>query len=124
MEEFAVLLIIAIIVIAILSIILFFKVWGMTNNVKKIKEHLLTSSYSKSIILREIKKQNPHIDAILFDAMWSVLEDLYLNVSEPNYKAKIEYFKKLYEQAGVPFPEDVDKIKSDADYKEYIMKRN
>ncbi len=44
MEEITSFILIVIIVFGILQIILFFKLWGMTNNVKKIRESFLTGA--------------------------------------------------------------------------------
>lgn len=123
MELIVILLVIA---FGILQIILFFKLWGMTNNVKIIKNKIVKPSIALSVIRREIKKKNPNIGDLLFDAMWHDLEFMWENRKEyvTNYPKRIEYYKKLYGQAGVPFPEDAESIKSDADYEKYSLKRN
>lgn len=110
----------------ILQIILFFKLWAMTNNVKKIKDRIFKPSIPVSIIRREIKKKNPHIGDLLFDAMWDELQLMWENRDEyvTDYPKRIEFYKKLYEQAGVPFPEDAESIKSNADYEKFSLKRN
>lgn len=117
MELIATLLLI---VFGILQIILFFKLWKMTNNVSKIKDRIMRSSIPTSIIRREIKKKNPDIATILFDAMWDDLEYVYQNLPVTDYaspySSRIKYYQKLYEAAGVPFPEDVAAIKTDKDY--------
>lgn len=107
-----------IIVFGILQIILFFKLWRMTNDVNKIKNKITNLSTPTSIIRREIKKKNPHMGDILFDSMWHDLEYMYENRNKYyiDYPSRIEHYKKLYEAAGVPFPEDVAAIKTDKDY--------
>lgn len=107
-----------IIVFGILQIILFFKLWKMTNDVNKIKDKITNSSTPISIIKREIKKKNPDIENILFDSLWSALEYVYENRNKYyiDYSSRIKYYQKLYEAAGVPFPEDVAAIKTDKDY--------
>lgn len=122
MELIALLLI----VFGVLQIILFFKLWKMTNDVNKIKNKITQPSISISIIRREIKKKNPDIANILFDSMWNALEYVYENRNKyyVDYSSQIDYFKKLYEQAGVPFPEDVTAIKSDNDYLIYSGRAN
>lgn len=114
------------IVFGVLQIILFFKLWKMTNDVNKIKNKITQPSISISIIRREIKKKNPDIANILFDSMWNALEYVYENRNKyyVDYSSQIDYFKKLYEQAGVPFPEDVTAIKSDNDYLIYSGRAN
>jgi len=122
MELIALLLI----VFGVLQIILFFKLWKMTNDVNKIKNKITQPSISISIIRREIKKKNPDIANILFDSMWNAMEYVYENRNKyyVDYSSQIDYFKKLYEQAGVPFPEDVTAIKSDNDYLIYSGRAN
>ena len=122
MELIALLLI----VFGVLQIILFFKLWKMTNDDNKIKNKITQPSISISIIRREIKKKNPDIANILFDSMWNAMEYVYENRNKyyVDYSSQIDYFKKLYEQAGVPFPEDVTAIKSDNDYLIYSGRAN
>lgn len=126
METTSLLLVVIMMIFGILQIILFFKVWGMTNNVKKIKDKIISPSISTSIIRREIKKKNPKIDNMLFDAMWDDLEFVWENryKYDTNYPKHVEYWKELYEQAGVVFPEEVEKIKCNTDYEQYSLKRN
>ena len=54
MAEFQILILLIVITVVVLNIILFFKVWGMTNNIK-----LLTSIYrhDKGIEEEEIKDE-------------------------------------------------------------------
>lgn len=115
-----------IIVFGILQIILFFKLWKMTNDVNKIKDKITNPSTPISIIKREIKKKNPDIENILFNSLWNALEYVYENRNKYyiDYSGRIDYFKKLYELAGVPFPEDVAAIKSDNDYLIYSGRAN
>ena len=58
--------------------------------------------------------------------MWNAMEYVYENRNKyyVDYSSQIDYFKKLYEQAGVPFPEDVTAIKSDNDYLIYSGRAN
>ena len=51
------------IILGISHMILFFKVWGMTNNIRKIKEHLMLESCDSD---REVNKQ---FIKILFDIL-------------------------------------------------------
>lgn len=121
MGTYTIIMTLVIIIGGVLQIILFFKIWGMTNNVKEIKAQIIKPSINISTIKREIKKKNPNIGDMLFDAMWEALESVYLH-GNANYWSVITSFKKLYHQAEVPFPEDVEKIKRDSDYKEYSMR--
>lgn len=126
-DDLLVLLTILYIAGAVLGIVLFIKVWIMTNNVRKIKEHLLSDcgAYSFNVIRREIKKKSPNIESILFDALWRDLESIYYksDSEKPNFRPTIEYYKKHYEKAGVPFPEEVDSIENIYDYKRFSLRQ-
>lgn len=126
METIYLLFALVMLIFGVLQIILFFKLWKMTNDVKKIKDKIIKPSVPISIIRREIKKKNPKIENMLFDAMWDDLEFVWENryKYDTNYPGHIEHFKELYEQAGVIFPEDVEGIKNNTDYEKYSLKRN
>ena len=66
------------VVFGILQIILFFKIWGMTNNVKKILEVMVTSKNSKEVQPIEDGDNNPCcVGALVVDKndnQWRVVE--------------------------------------------------
>lgn len=127
MELIAIIAALLLIVFGILQIILFFKLWGMTNNVRKIEEHLLPGCEENSfnVMRREIKKKNPNIESILFDALWGDLESIYCksDPEKPNFRPIIEHYKKYYEKAGVPFPEEVDSIENIYEYRRFSLRQ-
>lgn len=108
MATFSILLSIIMLIFGILQIILFFKVWGMTNDVRKLKEELLTPTNQKSIA-RAILKNDPNLENILFDAVFQYLwGECY---AEGTSFGNMEQFKKIYKKLNIPFPAVFEKIK-------------
>lgn len=106
METIVSILSIVMLVFGILQIILFFKVWGMTNNVRAIKEHVMPSQN----LLKEIYKKNPNIESILFDALY---EDMQKGLSEAYIytpQSVKDKYKPLYQKAGLKFPDVFEEI--------------
>jgi len=62
METFTLILAIVCLVFGILQIILFFKVWNMTNNVAGIKALYEKQNKKESTSAQQIKKERPTID--------------------------------------------------------------
>lgn len=91
------------IICAILGIILFFKVWGMCNNVKQIHEHLTT--VSKGCGLNELiylwETKSPKFKEALSRRIYV---DLTENVKYYTYS--FEEWKKLCELFGWEFPKE------------------
>lgn len=116
-------ILIILIVFAILQIILFFKVWGMTNNVSRIKSQICDIvEIDKSRILVEIYKKNPKISDILFDNMYYDFRRVYNTsaINETMATQIIQYYKPLYELANIHMPELFLEIKTNADYRKYF----
>ncbi len=65
MEGFSIFISILAIVWSILSIILFFKVWGMTNDVKELKQYFLKSENQKmSSSATKMEVKNEVVDSV------------------------------------------------------------
>ena len=91
----------------ILQVILFFKIWGMTNNVKRIY-----SSVADINIVKEIYKHNPDNERLLFDETYKVESEKTSELFEQT-KSKC---KMLYEKAGIKFPEVFESIDNKSDW--------
>lgn len=129
MEGLTIFLSLTLLVFAVLQIILFFKVWGMTDNVKALREQIAPSyssrtSVSVSQILKESYKGNPNLSNILFDAYYEGLQNCYSVIkpdgsevpsSEFVEMLKNEY-KPIYEKVGIPFPPVFESIKNREDF--------
>lgn len=114
---------IIIIVFGILQIILFFKIWGMTNDVKYLKNrsaHIddaeITWEIRKSI-LKEDKKKTEDLLFSYFIQQLKIALKLYDSESFVNSKAfnnrltiiKNE-FKNYYSQINIPFPSTLENL--------------
>lgn len=95
------------IVASILTIILFFKVWRMTNEVHKQFER----SDSAADLWRIVYSESPDKPERLFHAM---LDDYCKNTINERKKAG---WKEVYKIANVPFPEIMEKVNSEADFR-------
>ncbi len=98
----------------ILQVILFFKIWGMTNNVKRIY-----SSVADINIVKEIHKHNPDIERLLFDETYNRMLSVYKVESEKTselFEQTKTKCKMLYEKAGIKFPEVFESIDNKSDW--------
>ena len=85
----------------ILQVILFFKIWGMTNNVKRIY-----SSVADINIVKEIYKHNPDNERLLFDETYNRMLSVYKVESEKTselFEQTKSKCKMLYEKAVLNF---------------------
>ena len=98
-------------VFGILQIILFFNLWGMTNDIRK-----LTAKYvprKKMELMREILKKNSSSADILFDALYNELYEAF-GSGTPSQPI-IKVYKALYSKAGVEFPSEFENMKNFSD---------
>jgi len=118
METISLILAIVMLVFGVLQIILFFKIWGMTNNVKKISNRFAT--LDKQALIKEIHKHNPQIADLLFDSLYDALSREYF--ASANYDYIKDQYRKLYRKAGVEFPSVFESISNDTDWKSHFMR--
>ena len=108
-----------IVVFGILQIILFFKLWGMTNDVKAISnkmEAIPMDNYNKlEKAMWQLLLENRKGDAVKLlnhNMVNDVIREIIMGnkglSSHPN-EIKNRY-RKYYEKLGVPFPEQIEKI--------------
>ena len=99
---------IVLLVFGVLQIILFFKLWGMTNNVKKIYEKMNADSYRSCMMKGD--KENAYRIAV--DSLYKELvecvpawgsESYFLEKAAPI----IEKYRKMIEETGHKVPEDL-----------------
>lgn len=110
---------IVMLVFGVLQIILFFKIWGMTNDVKKISS--IFAIPDKQDLIKEIHKRNPKIDDLLFDSLYDALSREYMFTST-GYDYIKDQYKKLYSKAGVEFPAVFEAINNDNDWVSQFMR--
>lgn len=108
MDDISFLAIVIVIVFAVLQIILFFKVWGMTNNVREVKDAILTmqgKSYTSCIM----KGDKDKAYAILVSRLYEELAYALVCSSPKSYLKKasqiIEEYCPLAKEAGRELPE-------------------
>lgn len=108
-----------IVVFGILQIILFFKLWGMTNDVRRISEKIgaqPTETYSQlEKHVWQLLLENRKEDAVKFlnkNMVKDMIQEILMKekglFSHPN-EIKNRY-RKYYEKLRVPFPEQIEKI--------------
>lgn len=120
MENIATILGIILLVFGILQIILFFKMWGMTNDVKQIRNKLAPDSPEH--FAREILKGDSNTADLLFNALYGELYDAYNKLSEQEaYEEIIKSYKKSYKKAGLAFPAVFENVKSGEDFGALIL---
>lgn len=116
METTSIILAIVFFVFGILQIILFFKLWGMTNDIRKFRNRLMPSDNQD--IMREILKGNPNISDILFNALY----DDMCSACNSEYNVREEYgciinpYKQAYKKAGIAFPAIFENIETKEDF--------
>ena len=97
---------IIVIVWGILNIVLFFKIWKATRHIADIKMYCENRGYNlepNELVLREIMRNNPDVEKILFDSLYGELCCNYHNGG--NMRMVIDRYKILYKRANVAFPE-------------------
>lgn len=107
------------IIFGILQIILFFKLWGMTNDVRRISEKIgaqpieTYSQLEKHVwqLLLENRKEDA-VKLLNKNMVKDMIQEILMKEkglsSHPN-EIKNNY-RKYYEKLGVPFPDQIEKI--------------
>ena len=126
MESLMTFIVVILIVFGILQIILFFKIWGMTNDVRRMKDGFFGSDLEWQQRKMILKNDKMKISEILFDDMFNKIKfnyEISRQHGNPNQyfidsmsKLKKE-FKEKYLKYGIDFPESVDKIEKREDIK-------
>ena len=122
MEELTIILGIVILVFGILQIILFFKLWGMTNDVKAIMKKYTSKRDNSADTQWEIKNailrgDNLRAKEILTDLYIIRLKFIYNNIVRDDIfgdkiKSLNNVFDAYYKQIGMSLPEQFSKITS------------
>lgn len=112
------------IIIGILNIILFFKVWGMCNDVKRMADHFCGSEYApkdnfSSVDLADGKDARKAMIAEL-KSIATKSRGIYIEDYEKQYGVNpnaeianvIKKYKEVFESLEEKFPKDIEKIKT------------
>lgn len=119
----------------LLNIILFFKIWGMTNNVKRIKEKMIPNSsddLSEELNTLHFMGKDKECEEIILRDFYSTLNDKINwakgNMLEENFNKKIDepitkftdIVAKQYKKIGREMP---DMIKNMKTYRDFLNQR-
>lgn len=102
------LLSIVLLIFGVLQIILFFKVWSMTNDVKKLKEEL-TACYRIKYYLSIGDKEKAYKKAV--EELYNYLSTQIVSISAIEFlektKPTIEKYSRIIEETGHQMPENL-----------------
>lgn len=114
---------IILLIFGVLQIILFFKVWGMTNNVKKIKKRLLDESSFDDVRKALLGDDKELAQKLLINNLISELIEYSNNRDYKGYsnvEAIIDIYKISFSKLGLDIPDNIKKIKTIEEIKELI----
>lgn len=127
MEEFMMFFSVILVAFGILQIILFFKIWGMTNDVKELKNEFMSIPTKWELNKAVLKGDKHKIAEILFNAMFIRIKKAYDDTIPDIDGSKKEIFaeqfstikkeyKERYLKYGITFPDAVDKIEKSENF--------
>lgn len=133
MENFINILGIVMLAFGILQIILFFKLWGMTNDVRWLKQHLGKEVDQQREIMKAIYRGDPNIEHLLFDYAYTRFHFAYERYFElyggnadykdreaPMFARALTEASVIYNKVGIAVPEVFCAIKSCKDFDAYF----
>lgn len=117
------------VVFAILHLILFFKVWGMTNNVSWIRDYLEGAHVcDERSLAKAIARKDPNVEKMLFDWAYSHFWSVYFTYKdygeteywrdriESAFSKALKEISVAYDKAGIAVPDAFQSIKSCKDF--------
>lgn len=130
MEETVTIINIALIVMGVLQIILFFKIWGMTNDVKALKNKFDSRGLGKEQLAKEvielkhtgkIDEAKKILDANLEGEVFGQLlvQDISDKVIKEDVEKVISKYEKFYEILNWEMPKEIKEINIDKVHAEY-----
>lgn len=115
-------------VAGILQIILFFKVWGMTNDIRKLKkdhfsETSLETYYQKASFARRnlILGRKDNVKAMLLQNFISNLEQNYTK-EEDSIQPYVDNLKRQFSKLGEELPDYISNLETFEDYHKLFNK--
>lgn len=104
-------------IFGILQVILFFKLWQMTNDVRKIKSSFNRENAAEGLIRREILKgeKTSELKDLLFNSLYSELESakgVAIYNEKDDVPGILGKYRIYYQKAGIEFPKVFDGIES------------
>ena len=126
MEDLLILIAVISIIFGILQIILFCKIWGMTNDIRDLRSEFIGGTDQWTLRKAILKGDKNRIAELLFNDMFYRIKKYYNDsipdpdgckkkaLEEQISSLKKEY-KKKYIKYGIEFPEAIDKIEKQED---------
>jgi hypothetical protein len=112
----------------ILQIILFFKVWGMTNDIRELKkDHFcetdIETYYQKATFARKnlVLGRKEQVKSMLLKNFIHNIEQNYIN-NEQSLRPYVDNLKAQFEKIGEELPEYIDKMETFGDYYQLFSK--
>ena len=111
MDVFALIVSIVSLVAAVLNLILFFKVWDMTDNVKKMTKHFtdddeFDKSFHYLCVTGKYDEAYENLNKSLYSDLLTGVKENSLDLSFDIYKNKvIAFYKDYYDKIGKNIPE-------------------
>ena len=112
----------------ILQIILFFKIWGMTNDIKALKKDYFCETdvetyYQKAYFARQnlILGRKDQVKSMLLKNFIRNMEQNYVN-NEQSLRPYIDNLKAQFEKIGEQLPEYIEKMETFGDYYQLFTK--
>jgi hypothetical protein len=119
-------IILAYIVGAILSITLFFKVWGMCNNVSAIRKKIEANEVSSAELTLLASINDPSFEKTLTKAILnsflSIARDKDYAEWQEVYEARYKWWVDLCQERGWKFPEMFADKKTHKEFRDYFVK--
>jgi hypothetical protein len=112
----------------ILQIILFFKIWGMTNDIRELKkDHFcetdIETYYQKATFARKnlVLGRKEQVKSMLLKNFIHNIEQNYIN-NEQSLRPYVDNLKAQFEKIGEEVPEYIDKMETFGDYYQLFSK--
>jgi hypothetical protein len=112
----------------ILQIILFFKVWGMTNDIRELKkDHFcetdIETYYQKATFARKnlVLGRKEQVKSMLLKNFIHNIEQNYIN-NEQSLRPYVDNLKAQFEKIGEKLPEYIDKMETFGDFYQLFSK--
>jgi hypothetical protein len=112
----------------ILQIILFFKIWGMTNDIRELKkDHFcetdIETYYQKATFARKnlVLGRKEQVKSMLLKNFIHNIEQNYIN-NEQSLRPYVDNLKAQFEKIGEKLPEYIDKMETFDDYYQLFSK--
>ena len=106
-----------IVIFGILQIILFFKLWGMTNDIRRISEKIGAQPIDTFIKLEQSirkllleGKKDKAIDLLKSNLVKDLIDFISKGYDYQIVNNLKNNYREYYEKLGVPFPEQIEKI--------------